>query len=285
MKRIFLVTPLRNEIENLPRLLDCVENQSVNIECWVIVENGSTDGSKEMLARLSSVPNVGRLVVLNIDTEGAEYQLGSKYARLVNAGFSTILENYVLDADDTIGILDADSFPELSYYEKLTSHFDSDPRLGITSGLSFDIDSGKLSSHSRSWVRGSCRLWRSSCFMMSGYIIGPSADTLSAARAELDGWKVHVTPSASFFAREVGGRAKIKYYGASAYYRGNTLTYILLRALKHVVQGKPAQGLELAQGYLEAKAVKADRLADKELRAYFRTYIVRKLRGALRVAT
>lgn len=282
MTRIFLSTPLRNERANLDRLVGSVRAQSIPVDCWVIVENGSADGSREYLRELRPCATIREIVVLNIDTETATYQLGAKYARIVARGFAEICDRYELRADDLIGILDADSFPEERYYEKLVWAFRRQPRLGITSGRSRDLDTGEPSVHAGDWVRGSCRLWRGSCFLQSGYVIGPSADTLSAARAELDGWLVEVTPGAMFDAREIGERSKYLYYGESAYFRGNTFPYAVLRCAALTARRRPSHGFGFLAGYTKAYASAAPRIQDPALFSHFQRYNWRLLKRYLR---
>lgn len=276
--RIFLSTPLRNEIDNIERLYAAVATQDAQIDIWVIVENGSTDGSREDLAKRSVPANVRELVVLNEDTERGDYALGAKYARIVNRGFEEIRSRIELGAEDFIGILDADSFPDPDYYSTLMVAFDADPKLGIAGGISRDDGTDQTSVHAKDWVRGSCRLWRGACMLQSGYVIGPSADTLSLGRAELDGWRAQVIPGASFFAREVGTRAKHQYYGRSTYYRGCSLPYACLRASKLLARGNVRGAQEYLGGYMSALLTRKPRVADLELRAHFNGYLSRKLK-------
>ncbi|KAJ54602.1 hypothetical protein ACMU_18015 [Actibacterium mucosum KCTC 23349] len=247
------------------------------IDIWVIVENGSTDGSREDLANRSVPKNVRELVVLNEDTESGDYALGAKYARIVNRGFEEIKTRTDLGAEDLIGILDADSFPDPNYYSTLSAAFDANPRLGIASGKSLDEGSDKVSIHAADWVRGSCRMWRGQCMLQSGYTIGPSADTLSLARAEIDGWEAKVIDGTLFRAREVGTRSKQRYYGASAYFRGNTPAYAMLRFAKFVGYGRFGDGYDYLAGYFGDYLKRAPRLEDVPLREYFGSYISRKI--------
>lgn len=276
-RRVFLSTPLRDEIDNIPKLFEAVAAQGHDIDIWVIVENGSTDGSREDLQQRKAPPNVKRLIVLNEDTEAGEYALGAKYARLVNRGFTEVREQTELGHEDLIGILDADSFPQPGYYTALSNAFDADPKLGIASGLSRDTGSGQRSIHASDWPRGSCRLWRGGCMLQSGYIIGPTADTLSLGQAELDGWRAAVVPDAIFFAREVGALSKQKYYGASTWYRGNSFLYALFRTSKFFLYRRPGDGFMYLSGYVEAMFKRAPRLQDKALRQHFSTYLTRKI--------
>ncbi len=280
-RRIFLSTPLRNEIDNIPDLYASIAAQDVIIAVWVIVENGSTDGSRELLQALAKPKNVEQLIVLNEDTETGEYALGQKYARIVSRGFDEIRSSIVLENEDLIGILDADSFPEPDYYRRLIEAFDRDPKLGIASGASRDTGTEKRSIHAADWVRGSCRLWRGSCMRRSGYIVGPSADTLSLARAEIDGWDARVVKEAIFEAREVGARSKQRYYGGSAYFRGNTLAYALVRFGKFAMYGRLTDARDYLGGYWSARASNSPRIEDPEIRTYFHSYLPRKIRQRL----
>ena len=44
---IALITPLKDEISNIDRFISHIESQTIPITCLIIVENDSTDGSKE----------------------------------------------------------------------------------------------------------------------------------------------------------------------------------------------------------------------------------------------
>ncbi|UNK42222.1 glycosyltransferase family 2 protein [Luteimonas sp. S4-F44] len=280
-RRIFLSTPLRNEFDNIPDLYRAVSSQDVSISIWVIVENGSTDGSQELLQTLPKPSNVEQLIVLNEDTESGEYALGQKYARIVSRGFDEIRARVDLQPEDLIGILDADSFPSDGYYRILTLAFDQNPRLGLASGVSCDTGTEKKSIHAADWVRGSCRLWRGACMLQSGYIVGPSADTLSLARAEIDGWQADVVKDAMFKAREVGTRSKQRYYGSSAYFRGNTLTYALVRFGKFLAYGRFSDARDYLAGYCSARSDDAPRIDDEQIRDYFEQYLPRKIKKRL----
>lgn len=283
MPRLFLITPARDEADNLRRLETVLRTQSTPVDGWVIVENGSTDGSAAWLDTLTPGGQVRDLVVLHEDTGGSSvYALGSKYARLVARGMAVVRDRYGLRDDDAIGILDADTFPAPDYYQKILAAFAMRPGLGLTSGLTTDAR-GRISGHRRTWVRGSCRVWRGACLNESGYPIGPSADTLSTIKARCRGWEVAVVADARAEAREVGQRVSMRYYGQSAYFRGETLLHATLRALKYVARGRWQSGGEFLSGYLADWWKKAPRTDDPEILQWSRRALVRLLRlGSVR---
>ena len=157
--KIAIVTPLRNEKKNIDKLFDSISKQSIDIFLWVILENGSTDGSKKMLKQKRKPSNVSNMEILNIKESSIEYALGENYARIVNFGFEYIIKKGDFNTIDYIGILDSDIFLERSYYQLLLDAFSKDICLGITSGIILNTD-GSLEKTSNNWVRGGCRLWR-----------------------------------------------------------------------------------------------------------------------------
>ncbi|GAB2931500.1 glycosyltransferase family 2 protein [Rheinheimera gaetbuli] len=278
MKKIYLVTPLRDEMQNIDQLITSISNNSYPIAAWVVVENNSTDGSKDKLDKIKSVRNVEKFIVINRDDFSKSYQLGGKYSAIVNEGFKYVEENFKLDEEDFIGILDADSFPNPNYYKELVHAFDQDSCLGITSGRAKALDTDRESIHSKSWVMGSCRLWRYKCFRDSGYEVGPSADTISVALAEIMNWKVYPIQNVFFYAREVGQRVDFSYYGKSAYFRGNTLIYAFFRSLKYFLKMEFKNSYMFLMGYLKDFLKNEPKISNLQVRAYFSSYLLHSIR-------
>ncbi|MBC7390995.1 MAG: glycosyltransferase, partial [Opitutaceae bacterium] len=74
--KIAIVTPLKNELGNIPLLMESIKKQDMPLEYWIIVENGSNDGSKEFLAGLKEVENVKNFIVINFALPNEKYELG-----------------------------------------------------------------------------------------------------------------------------------------------------------------------------------------------------------------
>lgn len=270
-KKIAIVTPLRNEEKNIEKLFDAISKQTSFIFSWVILENGSTDGSKEILKKIQCPKNVEHLEILNLTENSINYELGSNYARIINYGFNFLKQKSYFMQIDFVGILDSDIFLEQHYYEKLLKMFDEDLKLGISSGIITNLD-GSIEKTSNNWVRGGCRLWRKTCFDQIGYLVGPSADSLSTAKALCNGWLAYPEMNAVAYSRPVGSRVNYRYYGDASYFRGCNPAYILIKSIYQLfkLKFKASQGLFF--GYFSSIFKNKARVKDKQVLNYYRFY-------------
>jgi len=269
--RIAIVTPLRNEKKNIDKLFDSISEQSIDIFLWVILENGSTDGSKKILKQKRKPSNVRNMEILNIKESSIEYALGENYARIVNFGFEYIVNKVDFNTIDYIGILDSDIFLERSYYQLLLDAFSKNVCLGITSGIILNTD-GSVEKTSNNWVRGGCRLWRRECFNHSGYIVGPSADALSTAKAICNNWAVYPVINAIAYSRPKGARVNHRYYGESTYFRGCNIFYLLIRVLHLFFRCKFSESYGMFIGYFNSLLKGTQRVTDRQVFQYYRYY-------------
>jgi glycosyltransferase involved in cell wall biosynthesis len=276
--KIALVTPLKDEIDNIDNFLSSLKKQSISIHTLVIVENDSTDGSKEYLDKIKSVENIDHFHVVSMKFEDKTYRVGKKYATIIDKGFQFLKNRSSYNELDFIGILDCDVFPKQNYYEKLVSFLKNNPDVGITSGLIY-TQNGRQHIASQNWVRGGCRIWRKKCFDEAGYQIAFTADTVSVALAHLKGWKTKTLKSAKVISREVDVRfSNSSEKGYHAYYRGHTLFYMILRSIYIIlIKRKFKTGFTLLKGYVLSFMNKRPRIEDKTLRTYFRNYMLNKL--------
>lgn len=273
---IAIVTPVKDEMDNLPKIFSAISALNNRIHTWIIIENDSVDGSKEYLDSVDCPETVENLIVLHRDTANTGYELGFKYSRIINYGFDYIKNLPEYEQVDFVGILDCDCFPEPDYYDKLVEIFLSDDQIGIASGL-LKVD-GYVQRAAKDFPRGCCRLWRRATLDSAGYVIGMSADAISAIKAIQSGWKCAVVSDGYVHCREVGGRVGYDYYGESAYYRGETLLFTLLKCASLFV-ADPVKSIGYARGYFSSLLTKKERISDSDVLEYSRGKIIRKLKS------
>src|SRR5438034_6780791 len=102
-----VVTPARNEAENLQRLARCLIDQTWRPDAWVVVDNGSTDDTPEVVRELGRTHSWIRLLSIESDGEGKR---GRASVRAFNAG---VAEG---STADLITSLDADVSFERPYF-------------------------------------------------------------------------------------------------------------------------------------------------------------------------
>lgn len=264
--KIAIITPAKDELSNIKVLRDCISKLDHEIFLWVIVENDSVDGTREYVSSMDKPDNVRYLHVMNLKTDDPSYKLGFKYARIIEEGMNYIKNSEIYNLIDYVGILDADCFPGDKYYNILLEEFSRRPDLGILSGALYD-EHGRAHRRAKGFPRGNCRLWRRECLESSGYIVGMSADALSAIKAEIAGWECDSIDHARVVTREVGHRAGMSYYGRSAYYRGETFVYTLLKSL-HILMKSRKDGIDYLLGYINAAKAKESRCHDVDIIKY-----------------
>lgn len=276
--QIALVTPLKDELDNINKFFRSLKSQTVAIKALVIVENDSTDGSKEYLNKISNISNVENFKVININFEDTTYRVGKKYATIINTGFQYLKNQPFYNSLDFIGILDCDVFPEKDYYCKLTTFLSKNSEIGISSGLTY-TEEGELHIADPNFVRGNSRLWTKECFDQAGYIIAYTADTVSIALAHLKGWKTKTLKTAKVISREVNVRiANSRNKGYHAYYRGHTLFYVFLKSTYLAIfKSRAKMGYEFLAGYVNALIKRKPRIENKQVKNYFRFYLFNKL--------
>src|SRR3989442_7079497 len=130
--RYVLVSPARNEAKFIGRTIDAVVSQTIRPLKWVIVSDGSTDGTDD-LVRKRAVDHAW--IELVRTPERKERDFAGK-VNAFNAGYARLkgLEY------DIIGNLDADVSFEPDYIECLLGKFVENPRLGVA-GTNYIEDS------------------------------------------------------------------------------------------------------------------------------------------------
>ena len=129
------ITPVRNEVRNLERLAEAMEAQSLPPSVWVIVDDGSDDGTVDLARKLAQ-----RRAWIRVTTVPGESKAtrGAPIVRAFQAGLDCLDERPAV-----IVKLDADVSFEPDYFDQLIGRFEEDSTLGIASGLCYEWDRGE----------------------------------------------------------------------------------------------------------------------------------------------
>jgi glycosyltransferase involved in cell wall biosynthesis len=162
-----------------------VIGQTLKPALWMIVDDGSTDSTPEIIRRyLSSHPFI-RLVS---NPHAGIRQPGSAVIRAFKCGYEAIGSSEY----DFIVKLDCDLSFEKEYFENLLGRFMDDHRLGIASGVYLEMgdDGGWREVVMPQYhAAGACKVLRRKCFEeIGGFIVSAGWDTVDEIRAMTLGW-------------------------------------------------------------------------------------------------
>lgn len=276
--KIAIITPLKDEANNITKLITSIEKQSMPIFSWVIVENGSEDKSKEILSEIDTVKNVEHFKVVHYSFDDNEYRLGRKYAKIITEGISYLKGKGLYDKMDYFAILDADTFPEPNYYETVLDEFQSDPKAGII-GSYGKTDEGEVHLDNKNDPCGAAMVFSKECLDDAKYRITPSAASVVKTKARILGYKVKTTFNTFFVSRKMGVNIEQEYYGKSAHYMGIPLYHALLHSSKSFLKGNVSASIGYMNGYLNSFLSRKERIDDPEIIRFNRFRIINKLKN------
>lgn len=281
-----IITPARNEAELIELTLQSVVRQIVRPLRWVIVSDGSTDGTDELVTRYAAENPWIELVSMPERTErnfaSKVYAFNAGYARVAHLDYQVIVS---LDADISFG-------PD--YFQFLLTRLSSDPMLGLT-GTPFQELSGREYDYrfvSIEHVSGACQVFRRECFeAIGGYVPvkGGSIDHIAVIKSRMRGWRTRTwTEKVCIHHRETGTaqhgvlRSRFK-YGIKDYVIGNHPLWELFRT-GYQMKFSPfcVGGLALGCGYIWAMLRGLDRPVSAELIAFHREEQMQRLKKFFR---
>jgi len=195
-KSYVIITPARNEEAHISKTIKSVISQTILPKKWVIVSDGSTDGTDAIANQYAAKFDFIKLLRVEGDTDR---NFGSK-VNAIRAAYEQLKDiGYCF-----IGNLDADVSFEHDYYEKVLIGFQHNSKLGVAGGVIVDLLNGKIVKRitSRNHVAGAIQFFRRECYeAIGGYVpvnIGIE-DTIAEVMARIRGWEVESFPEIEVF--------------------------------------------------------------------------------------
>ncbi|KJS28614.1 MAG: glycosyl transferase family 2 [Desulfatitalea sp. BRH_c12] len=278
-EKYLVISPCRNEAGFMRRTLDSMVAQSIKPALWVIVDDGSTDKTPEILAEYAGKHNFIKIV------------------RRKNRGHRSVGPGVIEAFYDGYHSVPADAFPYICkldldldlpprYFEILLRRMRENPRIGTCSGKPYFIEqkTGKLISEKCGDENsvGMTKLFRKKCFdQIGGFVQQVMWDAIDGHRCRMLGWLacswdepdlrfIHLRPMGS---SQQGMRTGRMRHGFGQYFMGTGLAYMTASALYRMTRPPYiVGGAAMWWGYVQSILNRKERLEDPAFRAFLRRY-------------
>jgi poly-beta-1,6-N-acetyl-D-glucosamine synthase len=286
--RILIVSPVRNEAAHIERVVRAVAAQRLPPARWLVLDDGSTDGTLELLRTLESdVPFMTVVEPADLVQGGNDRLARAAEVRAFNAALAAADPQ----AYTHVMKLDGDIELDPGYFAELLTRFDADATLGLAGGVLVEPQADGSMRPIRipdSHVHGALKLYTLACFQAIGGIQERLGwDTIDEVYARMHGFgvrsfkdmvSIHHRPLASADGT-LRGRAR---HGECAYIAHYGTLWVALRSLK-VARTRPRviSGLAFFYGYARAAAVRTERVPDPAFRRFVRRELRQRMLGAV----
>lgn len=290
-QRYVLISPCRDEAKFMRRTLDSVMAQSCAPALWVVVDDGSSDGTAAILAEYQR--KIPYLRVVRRDDRGAR-SVGPGVIEAFYAGLKTVeLRDF-----DFVCKLDLDLELPPQYFELLMSRMHANPRLGTSSGKPYFVapGTGNLVPEvcGNEMSVGMTKFYRVQCFLeIGGFVRQVMWDGIDCHRCRMLGWIaesrddealrfLHLRPMGSSQKGILIGRVR---FGYGQYFMGSAPVYFLASAVFRLPKHPAILGsLAMLWGYFSSAIRGEARYEDQEFRRFLRRYQYASLRFGKRRA-
>ena len=269
-----VISPARNEVQFIGLTLESMVAQTVKPLRWVIVSDGSTDGTDELVLKYAATNPWIQLVRMPERTErnfaGKIFAFRAGYEQVKDLKF------------DVIASLDADISFDPEYFSFLLGKLESDPAYGLV-GTPFKDGPNDIYDYrfvNVEHVSGACQVFRRECYeQIGGYVPvkGGGVDFVAVTTARMRGWKTRTfTDKICLHHRVMGtaqhGTLKMKFRtGVKDYALGNHPLWEFTRTLYQMTKTPFFIGsVMMASGYTWSMLRRAKRPVSDELVAFCR---------------
>lgn len=250
-----VITPARNEAARLRFTLDSMVAQTLRPTEWVIVDDGSSDGTAALVQEYSRHHSWIR-----------GFEREDRGQRLPGAGVvEAFYEGYhSLQSRDWEFLvkLDADLSFNPDFFQRSLARFRAQPSLGIGGASLFLLQNGSAQPETgpHFHVRGATKIYRRQCWQaIGGLVAAPGWDVVDEIKASMLGWTTEsFADIIAFHHRPTGGagpwRDMLK-RGQGCYVAGYHPLYVAARCLRHLgsrpwLLGALGMGAGFLSGYL-----------------------------------
>ncbi len=279
--RYIVITPVRDEERHLTSTIESMVRQTIRPTEWVIVNDGSTDGTgrivDEAATRYSWIRAVHR------QNRGFRKSGGG-----VVEAFNDGLRSVSADDWDFIVKFDGDLEFEADYFEKCFTEFDKAPKLGVGGGVICYVTEGTKTFEPcpAFHVRGATKIYRKACWdQIGGFWPAPGWDTIDEVKANMLGWTTRSFPDLHLVHQRVTGTADgwlggLVKNGRANYVAGYHPLFMLAKCARRLVYRPVVLGSgALLCGFLSGYIKRLPQVDDRQLIRYLRRQQMNRLLG------
>jgi len=276
--RYVLISPCRDEAKYMRNTMDSVIRQSIPPAKWVIVDDGSTDSTPQILAEYQAKHDW--ITVVSRSDRGRR-SVGPGVVDAFYAGYETInLEDF-----DYLCKLDLDLRLPQHYFEILMQRMAANPRIATCSGKAYLEDKNGVlvyERHADDVSIGASKFYRVSCFkMIGGFVRDIMWDGIDCHRCRMKGWIacswdepelrfIHLRPEGSSQKSIYAGRVR---HGYGQYFMGTGFIFIVASSIYRLNRKPYVLGsMAMIWGWLKAAFEGKQRYDDIEFRKFLRRY-------------
>ena len=280
-RRYCLIVPSRDEAEFARRTLDSMVAQTEHPTLMVIVDDGSTDETPQILTAYAAKHPWIRIVTR---ANRGVRAVGPGVIDAFYAGYATIDP-----ADfDYVGKVDLDLDLPPRYFELLMDRMERDPRLGTCSGKPYfpgpsNLDKtfdGELISEACGDENsvGMTKFFRRECFeQIGGFVREVMWDGIDCHRCRMLGWTarswddpeirfIHLRPMGASHRGILTGRMR---HGRGQWFMGTSFVYMTASAVYRMTRPPLVTGgAAMLAGYLQGLVQRKPRYEDREFRSF-----------------
>lgn len=279
--RYAVITPARDEEEHIAKTIEAVSSQTIPPSEWVIVNDGSTDRTGEIIDRYAA--QFPWITAVHRTNRGFR-KSGGGVVEAFYDGYRTLQSNHW----EFIVKLDADLKFSSDYFERCLDYFRKEPKLGIGGGEIYHDFGGELKREAtpKFHVRGATKIYRRACWeAIGGLLAEPGWDTIDEVKANMLGWKTYSFGDLRLLHYRVTGAAEghvrdcVK-HGVACYVSGYHPAFITASCVRRLIQKPYVIGsLAIGYGYIKAHLTNRARVDDPALIRYVRQQQIRRLCG------
>lgn len=181
-----IITPVRDEAEHISKTISSVARQTILPERWIIINDGSTDNTPQILQAASK--KYTWICIVDRPNRGFRKSGGG----VIEAFYDGYGKIDGIEWDYLVK-LDGDLSFEQDYFEKCFWNFKENKKLGIAGGTICLLNDGRLKIDSEGdppfHVRGATKIYRRECWrQISPLVQAPGWDTVDEVKANMHGW-------------------------------------------------------------------------------------------------